>query len=119
MKVLALKRFSFSSDGMTISEAAPGDEIEIPDGLFPGLHGDGFVRPRGAHGTPQPAVEAAPQPSPAPPVANPVQTAGAPLRVRHVGRGQYAVFKGETRLTHEALDKHVAEAAMADLAGKA
>lgn len=39
----AKKAFQYSIDGVTPRLALKGDEIELPDGLFPGLATDGFV----------------------------------------------------------------------------
>lgn len=44
MKVVALKSFSYASDGINAVPIAANDEVEIDDDLIPGLMKEGFVR---------------------------------------------------------------------------
>lgn len=81
--------------------------------------------PAGAPETRGPQNQAGPPPSnpstdadqapPAPPQP-PVATPDA-LEVKHVGRGKYAVYRGDERLTDEPLTKEEAEAELARLGG--
>lgn len=43
MKCSVLKSFLFSHDGVTVEQAKAGDRVDIPNGLVPGLCGEGYI----------------------------------------------------------------------------
>lgn len=128
MRVEILRPFVCSTPAGS-RELAPGDRFDVPDRLIAALTASGYVRPAEdlairptiapqmpANG---PTVARAPIPAPALPKApNPAsEPAGAalsaePLHVRHIGRGRYAIFRGDERLTHDAMTREQAEAAL-------
>lgn len=116
MKAVVLKPFNFSVDGLRSVSVTKGDVIDIPDQIFAGLRSERFIDAHGAPAAPAPRpVEPI---APAAPVAPPQETkvSEGRLHLRHIGRGKYGVFRGETRLTHDPLEKHEAESALANLA---
>jgi hypothetical protein len=106
MRVRILKSFPFYQNGNTRREAVAGHDEDIPDALVDGLSAAGYV-------------EKASLPAMALAVALPNERhRGAPLSVRHIGRGKYDVFSGDERVTHEAMGKEAAEEALAEMKGE-
>lgn len=99
MRAKVIKRFGYSHNGIDIKELAPGAIEDFHDRHIPGLVAAGYLSLIDAANAPSTAVAA--------------EQADDDLTVKHIGRGRYAVFSGDTRLTEDALDKDEAEAALA------
>jgi hypothetical protein len=120
MLVKVLKPFPCARDplGLTTALLNAGEIHEVRDDLVSGLRKAGFVGdvPEARSGEP-----------PAPPAAEEGVSAGqemtedAPpngeLALRHIGRGKFAVYRGDERLTPEPLSKDEAGAALAAMSG--
>ena len=111
MQVEILRAFTCSREGGSV-DLKPGDAFDIPDRLGDRLAAAGYVR----------AVEPAIPPSKPenrtddPPGDDDAQVQAGDLSVRHIGRGRWAVFRGEDRLTNDAMTKDAAIATMAGMA---
>jgi hypothetical protein len=138
MKATIKKDFDYSADGIEIVRLIAGETYMIRPDLFPGLLAAGFIANEGERPAPaKKPVRAAPEapvvaagepelPAPVIPNADPLDalealeagdSAEKPV-VRHIGRGKYAIFNGDERLTADALTKDEAEAALAAMAGE-
>lgn len=119
MRVEILKPFTCSREDGSIDLKAGMEAFITGDGLLRALETGGYIKILEAKETP---VEA-PAPDKAPAV-NPLhaldaldaleEVGDAPegLTVKHIGRGRYAVHKGDERVT-EGMSKEDAEAALA------
>lgn len=111
MLAIIKKPFPYAHDGIHVEELAAGSRREIADGVFDGLEAAGYVE--------------APKPEAIAPIAPPAEEEtsaseeetsspeSAELSVRHIGRGKYGVFRGDERLTFDAMTKDEADAALA------
>lgn len=106
MRAKVLKAFSYSADGLRLQPLSPGDVLDIADDMALGLMVEGFI---------DEAVETPPPPPPAPERRYEHHPAHEGLHIKHIGRGKYAVMRGDERLTHDPLEKDEAESALADL----
>lgn len=96
MRVHILKSFPFYPDGNTRHEAVAGSAADIPDALVAGLSAAGYI-------------------SASPPASE--RHDHASLSVRHIGRGKYDLFRGDDRITHDAMTKDQAESALDAMTG--
>lgn len=133
MKATVKQDFDYSHDGIRLVRLKAGETHAIRPDIFPGLLAAGLIAEEGAapatSGSNGPKVKEAPQPAAiepeAPAAINPpaeaidaldaLETAEqeAPM-VRHIGRGKYSIFRGDERLTADAMTKEEAEAALAN-----
>lgn len=111
MKAVILKPFAYSVDGLTSKNLERGAVVDIRDDIAAGLMAEGFIRKESAPA----AVE---HPAPAPHHAahhahEETRVGGDDLHVKHIGRGKFDLFLGHERLTHDAMTREEAEAALA------
>jgi hypothetical protein len=116
MQVLILKSFPCARDphGITTAVLKAGEIHDVRDDLVAGLRKAGFVGD---------VPKARSEELPAPPAEERGESAGqettedAPsngeLALRHIGRGKFAVYRGDERLTTDPLTKDEAGAALA------
>lgn len=100
MIVKALKTFDYSHDGIRAETLRAGSIVEIKNDLVPGLIAAGCIGPIVAQPVDEPQRE------------DPAVEPGA-LSIKHTGRGRYAIYRGDERLTTDALDRVGAESALA------
>jgi hypothetical protein len=141
MKATIRQDFDYSADGIQIVRLFAGETHAIRPDLFPGLLAAGLIT--AAVEAPAPVIPPVKTPEKSPPAVGgepidpPPHTptgeqmdaldaldaleAGDGVEkavVRHIGRGKYAIFRGDERLTAEAMTKDEAEAALAAMAGE-
>lgn len=112
MRARVLAQFSYSADGINSLTFSAGDVLDVKDDLAPGLIAAGLIKAE----TPGRVVSGSIAPIDAEKLLHrPKSDPGVEDLevVRHIGRGRYAVFRGGERLTHDALTKDQADAALA------
>jgi hypothetical protein len=139
MKAKVLKPFKYAHDGIRVVDLAVGDEVEIVDGVVVGLVQGGFIEligeplnlPEGETAPELPPLTGGEEMVEGQAGTNSGDEAAASesganagdhaddLHIHHTGRGRWAVFDGQKRLTEEPLTKAEAEAKLAEMKAQA
>lgn len=129
MKATIKRDFDYSPDGIRLVRLLAGETHDIRADLFDGLLAAGYiaageapVRAKAARETPAPVADKPSGPDPITSPSDPLDALdaleqGEEAAVRHIGRGKYAIFRGDERLTDDAMTKPEAEAALAAMLG--
>lgn len=129
MKATIKQDFDYSPDGVRLVRLLAGETHDIRADIFDGLLAAGFLSAAEAPVKTKPAPErpavAAGEPNDPGPITSPSDPLDAldaleraeDATVRHIGRGKYAIFRGDERITDDAMTKEQAEAALAAMLG--